>query len=135
MELEKNRSKNSNGWRWRAEVDRADDFGIGDGHLGGSLSCVEILVTLYFRQARVNPANPRWPERDRILLSKGPPPALYSVLALRGYIDTAELYTLDKPGTRLSKHVDRAKVAACDISAECWARACRWAQAWRWARG
>lgn len=90
----------------------------GTGHLGGSLSCVEILVTLYFRQARVNPANPRWPERDRILLSKGHAgPALYSVLALRGYIDTAELYTLDKPGTRLSKHVDRAKLPACDISA------------------
>jgi len=90
----------------------------GTGHLGGSMSCVEILVTLYFRQARVNPANPRWPERDRILLSKGHAgPALYSVLALRGYIDTAELYTLDKPGTRLSKHVDRVKLPACDISA------------------
>jgi transketolase len=90
----------------------------GTGHLGGSMSCVEILVTLYFRQARVDPANPCWMERDRVLLSKGHAgPALYSVLALRGYIDTDELYTLDKPGTRLSKHVDRVKLPACDMSA------------------
>lgn len=90
----------------------------GTGHLGGSMSCVEILVTLYFRQARVDPRDACWPERDRILLSKGHAgPALYSVLALKGYIDTEELYTLDKPGTRLSKHVDRVKLRACDISA------------------
>ena len=90
----------------------------GTGHLGGSMSCVEILVTLYFRQARIDPTNPGWLERDRILLSKGHAgPALYSVLALRGYIETDELYTLDKPGTRLSKHVDRVKLPACDISA------------------
>ena len=90
----------------------------GTGHLGGSMSCVEILVTLYFRQARVNPTDPGWLQRDRILLSKGHAgPALYSVLALKGYIETDELYTLDKPGTRLSKHVDRVKLPACDISA------------------
>ena len=90
----------------------------GTGHLGGSMSCVEILVTLYFRQARIDPTNPGWLQRDRILLSKGHAgPALYSVVALRGYIETDELYTLDKPGTRLSKHVDRVKLPACDISA------------------
>lgn len=90
----------------------------GTGHLGGSLSCVEILVTLYFRQMRINPADPCWLERDRALLSKGHAgPALYSVLALRGYFPTDELYTLDQPGTRLSKHVDRVKLPACDISA------------------
>jgi transketolase len=42
----------------------------GTGHVGGSLSCVEILVTLYLRQLRVDPENPRWHERDRMLLSK-----------------------------------------------------------------
>jgi transketolase len=90
----------------------------GTGHLGGSFSCVEILVTLYFRQLRVDPANACWLERDRCLLSKGHAgPALYSVLALRGYLPTDELYTLDQPGTRLSKHVDRMKLPACDISA------------------
>lgn len=90
----------------------------GTGHLGGSLSCVEILVTLYFRQLRVEPSDPCWLQRDRLLLSKGHAgPALYSVLALRGYISTDELYTLDAPGTRLSKHVDCMKLPACDISA------------------
>ena len=90
----------------------------GTGHVGGSLSCVEILVTLYFRQLRIDPGNPRWLQRDRLLLSKGHAgPALYAVLALRGYFSTDELYTLDKPGTRLSKHVDRSKLPAADISA------------------
>ncbi len=90
----------------------------GTGHLGGSLSCVEILVTLYFCQLRVDPTRPRWMERDRCLLSKGHAgPALYAVLALRGYFPLEELYTLDKPGTRLSKHVDRMKLPAADISA------------------
>ena len=90
----------------------------GTGHLGGSLSCVDILVTLYFRQLRVDPSNPSWMERDRLLLSKGHAgPALYAVLAMRGYLPTEELYTLDQPGTRLSKHVDRAKLPAADISA------------------
>ena len=90
----------------------------GTGHVGGSLSCVEILVSLYFEQMRIDPANPRWPERDRLILSKGHAgPALYSVTALRGYFSTDELYTLDQPETRLSKHVDRVKLPACDFTA------------------
>ena len=90
----------------------------GTGHVGGSMSIVEMLVSLYFRQMRVDPANPGWLERDRLLLSKGHAgPALYSVLALRGYISTDELWTLDAPGTRLSKHVDCMKLPAVDISA------------------
>jgi transketolase len=90
----------------------------GTGHVGGSMSIVEMLVTLYFRQMRVDPARPDWMQRDRLLLSKGHAgPALYTVLALRGYIATDELYTLDAPGTRLSKHVDCMKLPACDISA------------------
>ncbi len=90
----------------------------GTGHVGGSMSIVEMLVSLYFRQMRVDPANPGWLQRDRLLLSKGHAgPALYSVLALRGYISTDELWTLDAPGTRLSKHVDCVKLPAVDISA------------------
>lgn len=90
----------------------------GTGHVGGSLSCVEILVSLYFHQLRIDPSNPHWPGRDRLVLSKGHGgPALYAVTALRGYLSTDELYTLDQPGTRLSKHVDRVKLPACDCSA------------------
>lgn len=90
----------------------------GTGHVGGSLSCVEILVSLYFHQLRIDPSDPHWLGRDRLVLSKGHAgPALYAVTALRGYLSTDELYTLDRPGTRLSKHVDRVKLPACDCSA------------------
>lgn len=90
----------------------------GAGHVGGSLSCVEVLVSLYFRWLRVDPSNPCWPQRDRLLLSKGHAgPALYAVTALRGYFPLEELYTMDRLGARLSKHVDRNKLSASDISA------------------
>jgi transketolase len=90
----------------------------GTGHVGGSMSIVEMLVSLYFRQMHVDPSQPGWLQRDRLLLSKGHAgPALYAVLALRGYISTDELWTLDAPGTRLSKHVDCVKLPAVDISA------------------
>ena len=56
------------------------------GHPGGSLSAVEILVTLYFDVLRHDPANPKWPDRDRFILSKGHAcPVLYSVMAESGY--------------------------------------------------
>ena len=59
------------------------------GHPGGSLSAVEILVELYFNHMRIDPANPKWPDRDRFILSKGhAAPVLYSVMAERGYADT-----------------------------------------------
>ena len=90
----------------------------GDGHIGGSLSCVEILVTLYFGHLRIDFERPSWRERDRLLLSKGHAgPALYSVLALRGYFSVDELCTLDRPKTRLTKHIDRRKLPFCEMSA------------------
>src|SRR5215471_17609290 len=58
------------------------------GHPGGSLSAVEILVELYFNTMRIDPANPKWADRDRFILSKGhAAPVLYSVMAERGYAD------------------------------------------------
>ena len=87
-------------------------------HVGGALSCTEILATLYFHQMRVDPSNPCWPERDRLVLSKAHAgPGMYPILALRGYLSTDELCTLDQPGTRLSEHVDHNKLPACDVSA------------------
>ena len=62
------------------------------GHPGGSLSAVEILVALYFQEMKVDPGKPHWEARDRFVLSKGhAAPALYAVLAERGYFDPAEL--------------------------------------------
>ena len=75
------------------------------GHTGGSLSSVEILVSLYFSELRHNPKNPRWGDRDRFVLSKGHGvPALYSVLAHAGYFAREELMSLRKLGSRLQGH-------------------------------
>jgi len=77
----------------------------GSGHPGGSLSSVEILVSLYFSHMRHDPARPQWDERDLFVLSKGHGcPALYAVLAEAGYFDMAELATLRKLGSRLQGH-------------------------------
>lgn len=77
----------------------------GSGHPGGSLSCVDILVALYGRVLRHDPANPAWPDRDRFILSKGhAAPALYAVLAECGYLPVEELTTLRQLGSRLQGH-------------------------------
>jgi transketolase len=80
----------------------------GSGHPGGSLSEVELLLGLYFRVLRHNPRDPKWPDRDRFILSKGHGcPALYAVLADAGYIDHAVLATLRKLGSPLQGHPDK----------------------------
>src|ERR1017187_8296879 len=71
------------------------------GHPGGSLSAVEILVELYFDYMHIDPQNPKWPDRDRFVLSKGhAAPVLYAVMAEAGYPDTplGQLNTLRKLG-------------------------------------
>jgi transketolase len=69
----------------------------GSGHLGASLSAIEILTILYFMKMRHDPSNPEWPERDRIVLSKGhAAPALYAVLSEAGYLPLESLRTLRK---------------------------------------
>jgi transketolase len=79
----------------------------GSGHPGGSLSAVEILVTLYFDVLRHDPANPKWPDRDRFILSKGhAAPVLYSVLAECGYTPKDQLKTLRKLGSIYQGHPD-----------------------------
>ncbi len=77
----------------------------GSGHPGGSLSAVELLVTLYFRIMKHDPKNPKWEERDRFFLSKGhAAPLLYAILAQAGYFPVEELMTLRKMGSRLQGH-------------------------------
>ncbi len=78
------------------------------GHPGGSLSAVEILVSLFFYKMRHDPKNPNWLDRDRFVLSKGhAAPVLYSTLAEAGYIPIDELKTLRKINSRLQGHPDR----------------------------
>jgi len=89
---------------------------VKSGHPGGSLSCAEILATLYFREMRADPATP--PEqRDKCVLCKGhAAPALYAVLARRGYFPREELETLRRLGSRLQGHPDMKKTPGVDAS-------------------
>jgi len=89
----------------------------GSGHVGGSLSICEILSVLYFSELNVDPRNPRDPQRDRFILSKGhAAPALYAVLAKKGYFPEQHLQTLRKIGSKLQGHPDMNKVPGVDIS-------------------
>ena len=77
----------------------------GSGHTSGSLSCVDIIVTLYYYKLQNDPKNPKWADRDRFILSKGHTcPALYAVLARRGFFPCEELMTLRKRGSILQGH-------------------------------
>ena len=89
----------------------------GAGHVGGPLSAMEILVTLYFHVLRVDPSRPRAPERDRFVLSKGHSSiALYTVLAMRGFLPEAELATFDHLDSRLQGHPDMTALEGIDMS-------------------
>ncbi|MDD5618005.1 MAG: transketolase [Candidatus Omnitrophica bacterium] len=80
----------------------------GSGHPGGSLSSAEIVTVLFFHTLRINPNEPRWPDRDRFHLSKGHAcPVVYAALAERGYFDKKELLNLRKLGALLQGHPDR----------------------------
>ena len=79
------------------------------GHLGGGLSCVEVLTSLYFSVLNVDPQRPDDPARDRFLLSKGHAAvALYATLAERGFLPVEELAEYGRPGSRLMGHPVRA---------------------------
>lgn len=87
------------------------------GHPGGSLSCMDALTTLYFNEMNVDTANPQWQDRDRFVLSKGHcAPALYSVLALRGFFPVEDLKLLRSIKAHLSGHPDMRHVKGVDMS-------------------
>jgi transketolase len=91
--------------------------GAGVGHPGGSLSAVEILTALYFSVLRIDPADPRWPERDRFILSKGhASSALYATLAERGFFPPSWLSTFGMLDSRLQVHPDLHKTPGVDAS-------------------
>ncbi len=80
-------------------------FNAKSGHPGGSLSCADILSYLYYEEMHITPGNPCDPERDRFVLSKGhAAPAIYSVLANRGFFDVSDLKTLRKSDSYLQGH-------------------------------
>lgn len=87
------------------------------GHPGGSLSIAEDLAYLYFEEMNIDPANPKWDQRDRLVLSKGHcAPALYGALALRGYFPPEWISTLRKADSPLQGHPDMKGVPGVDMS-------------------
>ncbi len=87
------------------------------GHPGGSLSAVEILVTLFYHVMRHDPANPDWPGRDRFILSKGhAAPVLYAVMAECGYCPVDALTTLRKLGSPYQGHPDKRFLPSLEAS-------------------
>ena len=91
---------------------------FGSGHIGGAMSIVEVLTYLYYDQMRIDPENPCWEDRDRLVLSKGHSgPSLYATLAKKGFFPLAWLKTLNKGGTNLPSHVDMTKTPGIDFTA------------------
>lgn len=92
-------------------------FNAKSGHPGGSLSISDVLTYLYFAKLNVDPKNPKWADRDRFVLSKGHcAPALYSVLAERGFFDKSELKSLRHIGAMLQGHPDMKGTPGVDMS-------------------
>jgi transketolase len=90
---------------------------FGSGHVGGSMSVIEALAALYGSELRHDARRPEWPERDKLVLSKGHAgPALYAALALRGFFPREWLNTLNLGGTKLPSHVDRTKTPGVDMT-------------------
>ena len=88
------------------------------GHIGGAFSIAEILTALYFHHLRVYPANPTWPDRDRLIFSKGHACAmLYTCLAHRGFFPVEELMTFRCLNSRLQGHPERQKTPGIEVSA------------------
>ncbi len=91
-------------------------FNAKSGHPGGSLSCVDIVTYLYFHHMNIDPQNPQMENRDRFVLSKGhAAPALYSVLAHRGFFPVEQLKTLRKSDSMLQGHPSMKYTAGVDM--------------------
>ena len=90
---------------------------LGSGHIGGSMSIVDVLTALYYKEMNVDPKNPLMEGRDRLVVSKGHAgPAVYATLAHKGYFPESELYTLNKYGTNLPSHCDMNKTPGVDMT-------------------
>lgn len=87
------------------------------GHPGGSLSAADVFTYLYFEEMNIDPKDPKKPDRDRFVLSKGhTAPGLYSVLAQRGYFPVEDLKTLRQLGSYLQGHPDMKHIPGVDMS-------------------
>jgi transketolase len=90
---------------------------LGFGHVGGAMSVVETLAVLYGEVMQVNPCQPKWEDRDWLVVSKGHAgPAVYATLALKGFFPLEDLLTLNQGGTNLPSHCDRNKTVGIDMT-------------------
>jgi transketolase len=118
---EKNRGKKAAMMQYLAQKFRVDVFDLlhekGTGHWGGASSVAELLTALYFDVMAVRPEEPRWPDRDRLVLSKGHASAiLYTALANRGYFPVEELNTFRQLNSRLQGHPCMNETPGVDMS-------------------
>lgn len=92
-------------------------FTAGGGHIGGSLSQTDVLVTLYYKYLNIDPSRPAWEDRDRMILSKGHGGLGWAaVLGDKGYFDKSLLKNFNKTGSPFGMHLDMLKVPGCDAS-------------------
>jgi transketolase len=89
----------------------------GGAHIGGGMSVIDILTILYFKYLKINPKDPCWEDRDRLVLSKGHAAVAYvPVLARRGFFDVEDMKTFNKFKSPFGMHPDSCKVCGCDAS-------------------
>ena len=89
----------------------------GFGHIGGSLSLADALAVLYSAVMRYDSQNPKWPDRDKLVCSKGHAgPGVYATLAVKGFFPYEDLKTLNQPGTYLPSHCDKNKTPGVDMT-------------------
>ncbi len=90
---------------------------LGNGHIGGAMSIIEVLTYLYFHEMNIDPSNPAMEGRDRFVCSKGHAgPAVYATLAEKGYFPKEWLMTLNQGGTNLPSHCDMLKTPGIDFT-------------------
>lgn len=90
---------------------------LGFGHIGGTLSAIDLIAVLYETQMKYDPKNPQWKGRDRFVSSKGHAgPGIYAALALKGFFPMDWIYTLNKGGTNLPSHCDKNQTPGIDMT-------------------
>lgn len=97
----------------------------GFGHVGGSMDLADLMAVLYGEVMKFDPKNPRWEDRDWLVLSKGHAgPVAYATFGLMGYYPMEEAYTLNQPHTKFPSHTDRKLTPGCGSDHRAlWARA------------
>jgi transketolase len=121
IEQETNSERKISKIKYLAQQSRIEVFDMiykrGNGHWGGSASCAELLATLYFHIMNINPKNPKWEDRDRLILSKGhAAPMLYNMLAHKGFFPLNELSTFRTINSRLQGHPCMLKTPGVELS-------------------